>query len=137
MDTIRSLLKKYQLSVTDSRVEILQLFLRKKEALSHGLIEKSLSDAFDRVTIYRTLQTFSENGLIHQIPTTDNTILYALCKEDCQAGHHHDDHVHFLCIHCGQTLCIDQVTVPTVHLPDGFKPIQRAMIVKGTCGQCA
>src|SRR6202020_3581856 len=91
------LLKKTQLSVTDGRHRILELFLQQEGALSHGDIEKKAGEKFDRVTVYRTLQAFLEKGLIHSIPSSDNSIRYALCKEDCSGGQPPDDHVHFIC----------------------------------------
>ena len=130
------ILKRNSLSITDSRKIILELFLKTEGALAHADIEKNTTVNFDRVTVYRTLQTFTENGIIHQIPTTDNTILYALCKDKCEAGHHHDEHVHFICVDCEKTVCMDEVTVPQVKLPKGFVPLQSAMIVKGTCNDC-
>lgn len=130
------ILKRNSLSITDSRKIILELFLKTEGALAHADIEKNTAVNFDRVTVYRTLQTFTENGIIHQIPTTDNTILYALCKDKCEAGHHHDEHVHFICVNCEKTVCMDEVTVPQVRLPKGFVPLQSAMVVKGTCNDC-
>ena len=130
------ILKRNSLSITDSRKIILELFLKTEGALAHADIEKNTAVNFDRVTVYRTLQTFTENGIIHQIPTTDNTILYALCKDKCEAGHHHDEHVHFICVNCEKTICMDDVVVPQVKLPKGFTPIQSAMVVKGTCNDC-
>jgi Fur family ferric uptake transcriptional regulator len=130
------ILKRNSLSITDSRKIILELFLKTEGALAHADIEKNTAVNFDRVTVYRTLQTFTENGIIHQIPTTDNTILYALCKDKCEAGHHHDEHVHFICVDCEKTICMDNVTVPQVKLPTGFTPLQSAMVVKGTCNDC-
>jgi Fur family ferric uptake transcriptional regulator len=130
------ILKRNSLSITDSRKIILELFLKTEGALAHADIEKNTTVNFDRVTVYRTLQTFTENGIIHQIPTTDNTILYALCKDKCEAGHHHDEHVHFICVDCEKTVCMDEVVVPQVKLPKGFVPLQSAMIVKGTCNDC-
>ena len=73
------------------------LFLEQTGALAHGDIEKKAGEKFDRVTVYRTLQTFVEKGIIHTIPTADNSIRYALCKDDCAEGHHHDHHIHFVC----------------------------------------
>jgi Fur family ferric uptake transcriptional regulator len=130
------ILKRNSLSITDSRKIILELFLKTEGALAHADIEKNTAVNFDRVTVYRTLQTFTENGIIHQIPTTDNTILYALCKDKCEAGHHHDEHVHFICVNCEKTVCMDDVVVPQVKLPKGFVPLQSAMVVKGTCNDC-
>jgi Fur family ferric uptake transcriptional regulator len=124
------------MSITDSRVQILGLFYKQEGALAHADIEKRTSDKIDRVTIYRTLQTFEEKGLIHSIPTADNSVKYALCKEQCEEGHHHDNHVHFICDVCGKTICLDDVLVPEVKLPKGFQPHQSNMVVTGVCGDC-
>jgi Fur family transcriptional regulator, ferric uptake regulator len=136
MDKLLDILKKNSLSITDGRKKILDLFLSSEGALAHADIEKNTANAFDRVTVYRTLQTFVEKGIIHNIPTTDNSILYALCKDECEAGHHHDNHVHFICNNCNKTICLDDVIVPIVKLPKGFTPNQAAMVVKGICDDC-
>ena len=133
---ILSILKKNQLSITDGRRKILELFLQSNGALAHADIEKNTDAAFDRVTVYRTLQTFVDKGIVHHIPTTDNSILYALCKDQCEAGHHHDNHVHFICDNCNKTICLEDVTVPTVKLPKSFKPRHSEMVVNGICDDC-
>ena len=130
------ILKQSGLSITESRKKILDLFLETDGALAHADIEKSTSSAFDRVTVYRTLQTFVEKGIIHQIPTTDNSVLYALCRQKCEQGHHHDDHVHFICSNCDKTICLDEVNVPEVKLPKNFTKQQSAMVVTGICEDC-
>lgn len=135
-ENIRELLKKNHLSVTDSRVQILDLFYHAPGALAHADIEKKTSDKIDRVTIYRTLQTFEEKGMIHTIPTSDNSVKYALCKDHCAEGHHHDNHVHFICNHCSKTICLEDVLVPEVKLPKGFAPLQSNMVVTGICNEC-
>lgn len=133
---ITEILKRNRLSVTEGRVKILELFLNSEGALAHADIEKNTGESFDRVTVYRTLQTFVEKGIIHHIPTTDNSILYALCKDNCEEGHHHDNHVHFICDSCNKTICLDEVTVPKVKLPNGFKPRHAEMVVNGLCDDC-
>jgi Fur family ferric uptake transcriptional regulator len=105
-------------------------------ALAHGDIEKKTGEKFDRVTVYRTLQTFLEKGIIHTIPTVDNSVLYALCKDNCSEGHHHDNHVHFICSECGKTICLPEITIPQVKLPGGFLPHEYQMVVTGLCAAC-
>lgn len=114
---IKEILKRSQLSVTASREKILHLFLEQTGALAHGDIEKKAGEKFDRVTVYRTLQTFVEKGIIHTIPTADNSIRYALCKDDCAEGHHHDQHIHFVCTNCRNTYCLDDIVTPDIKLP--------------------
>lgn len=133
---INDILRRNQLSVTGSRKRILELFLQSNGALAHGDIEKKTGEKFDRVTVYRTLQSFLEKGIIHTIPTPDNSVLYALCKDNCSEGHHHDNHVHFVCRECGKTICLADITVPEVKLPNGFLPDEVQMVVTGLCKEC-
>jgi len=133
---IDDILRRNQLSVTGSRKRILELFLQSNGALAHGDIEKKTGEKFDRVTVYRTLQSFLEKGIIHTIPTPDNSVLYALCKDNCSEGHHHDNHVHFVCRECGKTICLADITVPEVKLPNGFLPDEVQMVVTGLCKEC-
>ncbi len=133
---VLDILKKNQLSITEGRKKILELFLNSEGALAHADIEKKTGEIFDRVTVYRTLTTFVEKGIIHLIPTTDNSVLYALCKDNCEAGHHHDHHVHFICDVCNKTICLEEVTVPEVKLPKGFTPSHSEMVVTGVCDDC-
>lgn len=136
MKGITDVLKQNGLSVTTGRKKILELFSRTQGALAHADIEKKTGLTFDRVTVYRTLQTFVEKGILHQIPTADNNVLYALCKHGSVQGKHQDNHVHFVCEHCQKTVCLDHVMVPTVKLPLGFTPLRSAMLVHGVCLDC-
>ncbi len=131
-----NILKRAGLSITDSRIKILEFFTNSQEALAHADIEKRGKENFDRVTIYRTLQIFVEKGIIHTIPTADNAVLYALCKDNCEEGHHHDNHVHFVCNICGRAICLDTVSFPRVHAPQGFKVSQTDIVMKGECDSC-
>jgi Fur family ferric uptake transcriptional regulator len=106
-------------------------------ALAHMDIENNTGEEFDRVTIYRTLQTFVDKGIIHTIPSADNAIRYALCKDSCSEGHHHDNHIHFMCDHCSTTYCLDHVEVPALQLPGGFMASRTDMVVSGCCNRCS
>ena len=135
--TSSEILKSSALSITEGRKNILDIFLSSANAMAHQDIESKCKDKFDRVTIYRTLQTFLEKGIIHTIPSSDNTTRYALCNDDCiVSGHHHDNHVHFTCDACGKTICLDETSIPSFHLQKGFRAHQINMIVSGVCKTC-
>ena len=134
---IAEILKRNQLSVTESRRKILDLFQQTNNALAHADIETQTGEQFDRVTIYRTLQTFVEKGIVHTIPTADNSVLYALCKSECSEGHHHDNHVHFICDKCDTTYCLENIIIPNVQLPEGFNATQTDLVVSGLCKNCS
>ena len=132
---LNDILRRRHLSATDSRRKILTLFLNHDDALTHGDIEAKAGEKFDRVTVYRTLQTFVEKGIIHAIPTADNSVRYALCK-DCEEGHHHDDHVHFVCSNCNKTICLDDVVSPNIELPEGYAAQNVQVVINGVCKDC-
>ena len=133
---VADILRKKHLSVTDSRRKILSLFLTSSDALAHGDIEKKAGEKFDRVTVYRTLQVFVEKGIVHTIPTAENSVLYALCK-DCDEDHHHDDHVHFVCKNCNTTICLDDIVSPEIKLPEGYRAESVQVVINGICKNCA
>lgn len=68
------------------------------------ILIKKTGETFDPVIVYRTLQFFVEKGIIHLISIKDNSIKYAFF--DCEAGHHYDNHVHFICDECSKTICL-------------------------------
>jgi Fur family transcriptional regulator, ferric uptake regulator len=130
-------LKNFNLRQTDAREAVLEVFQGEHYALSHGHIETVLASRFDRVTLYRTLKTFVDKGLIHKVLDDQGAMKYALCKEVCNsAGHHHHDHVHFKCNICGQTTCLEQVTIPTISLPIGYQKQEMNLLVQGVCQTC-
>lgn len=134
---IQEILKSNRLSVTAGREKILRLFLEQNGALAHGDIEKKMGSNFDRVTIYRTLQVFTEKGIIHTIPSADNAVRYAFCKDNCEEGHHHDHHIHFMCSRCKKTYCLDDVVTPDIRLPKGYNAAQIEVVATGICKNCS
>ena len=74
-------LKNHQLRPTKIRKVILRMFCEQESALSQKYIEESLQSSFDRVTIYRTLKSFTEKGIIHSIRDGERMIKYAISKE--------------------------------------------------------
>jgi Fur family ferric uptake transcriptional regulator len=136
-ESASEILKSNNMSVTASRQQILSLFFDKdRGALRHSDIEKQLEN-LDRVTIYRTLQVFTDKGLIHPISGSDGVTRYALCKGNCSEGHHHDNHVHFYCQKCGETQCLNEVQIPKVDLPGMFAVRNIEMLINGICQHCS
>lgn len=132
----REILKKNRLRSTGCRRAVLKKFMTSSHALSHPDLEKSLNNQFDRVTIYRTLSSFLEKGIIHKIPDDTGGVKYALCSEECVSEFHTDNHVHFKCIKCGVTQCIDQSRIPSITLPEHFTVTEVNLLVSGICDKC-
>ncbi len=138
MSKVLDILNKYQLRNTEVRREILSLFLGVDYALSHHFIEKKLSSEIDRVTLYRTLKTFEEKGLIHRVANDKDIIEYALCKDDCHVNDHkhNDNHAHFKCDLCNKTYCLEHVGIPDLPIPSGFQANDFQLLVSGICPKC-
>jgi Fur family transcriptional regulator, ferric uptake regulator len=135
MEQLRETLKEHHLRTTTCREDVLSAFINKKNALSHGDLESTLGENYDRVTIYRTLKTFLEKGIIHKV-LDDEGLRYALCSDHCSDDKHQHDHVHFKCNQCGQTNCIENLHIPAVSLPAGYKPTAFNLLIQGTCPAC-
>ena len=131
------LLRKRKLRNTDCRVKILECFQQHNYALTQGLLEQELHAEYDRVTIYRTLKSFVDSGLIHKILDDEGGIKYALCSDDCSPSSHNHSHVHFKCEVCGQTTCLESIPVPMIALPENFEMDEVNVLISGICGQCS
>lgn len=131
----RDILKKHKLRITTCRLDVIEYFLNKKKALSQGDLESKFSN-YDRVTLYRTLGSFLESGILHKIPNETGSATYGLCYETCSPEDHSHNHVHFKCNKCGEIECLDDKAVPTVNLPNGYKIKSVNMIVDGLCLNC-
>jgi Fur family ferric uptake transcriptional regulator len=130
------ILKDYKLRTTTSRSAILHLFMKNSFALSYSDIEHEIASTFDHVTVYRTLKTFLDKGVIHKVLDDEGSLKYALCTEPCSSHEHHHEHVHFKCQKCGQTNCLETVIIPEVFLPAGFRAHEMNLLIQGTCDKC-
>jgi Fe2+ or Zn2+ uptake regulation protein len=119
---------------TKNKQMIISVFNDASSALCHEDIEQKLTGKVDRVTIYRILNGFCDEGRLHKIITDSGKIHYALCKR-CSEHQHHDNHPHFKCLQCGEIQCIDKmVELPT--LPEGYAASSLLFTVSGHCKKC-
>lgn len=132
---LEAILKNKAINPTAMRLLVLDLLLKQSAAISLSDLEKGLGPS-DRVTIYRALKKFEENGLVHSIDDGSGAPKYAVCEQECEAGHHHDFHVHFFCNTCRETSCLPKSPIPRVILPEGFQSQEMNLMVKGICNKC-
>ncbi|MDX1939627.1 MAG: transcriptional repressor [Saprospiraceae bacterium] len=133
--SIEQLLEAHSLRKTVVRNQVLDIFLNAREALSHSDIESHFEQV-DRITLYRTLKTFEDKGLIHKAIDGSDKPKYALCHSGCDEHEHHDHHAHFHCDDCGKTYCLDEIEAPAVSAPGGFQVASTHLVVTGKCEQC-
>ncbi len=133
---MEEILREKNIKVTDTRKEILRILSESKSAISYNTIQEKTALKLDKVTVYRTLDTFENKGIIHSIPSEDGIKLYSFCKDDCHDHDHDDNHVHFNCEMCNTTVCLYHVDIPSVELPKGYYMHSSKLIVNGICPEC-
>jgi Fur family ferric uptake transcriptional regulator len=135
MKEIEQRLTDNKIKPTAMRLVVLDFLLSQSSAQSLTDMELKM-DRTDRVTLYRTIRTFEENGLVHRIEDGSGITKFALCALGCDVEGHHDLHLHFYCIECKETHCLPKTIIPEVKLPVGYKPTETQLIVKGICRNC-
>ncbi len=133
---VENLLKNHSLRTTKVRTTILDCFAQSKTALSHADIESRFEDEFDRVTIYRTLNSFLEKGLLHKVPDDSNIARFALCKTDCNEHQHFDNHVHFKCEKCSKVQCFHDIAIPNIPGLNEYTIHSANLLIQGICLEC-
>ena len=135
-EQIIGILQRNQLRNTAPRRTILQLFLEHDYALSHHNIEELTRHTLDWVTVYRTLKTFVDRGILHESLDDEMKTKYNLCSEECTADHHSDDHLHFKCDECHRTYCLADTEIPAVDVPADYQARNVRVLVSGVCPDC-
>lgn len=125
----------YGIKPTAVRILVLEKLHNQASAKSVSGLEAQLASA-ERATLYRTLQTFEQHGLVHHIDDGTGITKYALCDSACSGGEHQDMHVHFHCHTCGSTVCLPDTRIPEFPLPDHYQADQYELVIHGTCGGC-
>jgi len=135
-DRIAQTLTRHALRQTPVRRAVLHILADSPFALSGSEIEQQLPPHTDRITLYRTLKSFEESGLIHRVIDNSDIIRYAACSIECSAQGHFDNHVHFKCTNCQHIYCLTQVAIPAVTLPAKFEAHSRDYLLAGVCREC-
>ncbi len=129
---VNQLLTTNRLSKTRGRQQILEVLVRSNSPLSGKEIADALNHMVDRTTVYRTLNIFEEKKVVHKI-LADNVWRYVLLpgKEELE------EHVHFKCIRCCRLICMPEVQVNDIKLPEGYTQLEKNILITGICNQCA
>lgn len=90
-------------------------------------------ESVDKSTIFRTLSTFLEHGLLHEIDNGSGSKLYCRCGHP---GTEHPAHLHFTCTKCGKTYCIKDIDLSSIPHPSGFYVEDMSCVMKGLCPSC-
>lgn len=131
---IENLLRSRKLKATPQRLEVLTVFKAEETAIAYSDLQKKLNN-FDRVTLYRTLQSLIEKGIVHKALAEDAETFYALCSSSCTAQNHNDKHIHFKCVNCDEVSCLHLPSPLQIEIPN--HQIQKITLnVTGVCEKC-
>jgi Fur family ferric uptake transcriptional regulator len=93
-DDLRTILRKSGHKATPPRLAILEVFKKNSNPLSAQEIINSLPSNADQTTVYRTLKSLKEKGIIKQIDLRHNHAHYEIADVN--------DHHHLICLRCGK-----------------------------------
>lgn len=136
METIEQVLESKNIRVTAMRMLIYKFLAEKEIAVTLSDIENAFAKA-DRTTLYRTVKTFEDKGIVHQIDDGTGITKYALCEKGCNCDIKTDLHLHFHCNNCIETICLTEHKIPQIKVPDGFVSENVNLVVKGICDKCS
>lgn len=118
---------------TPAKQAVLDILKLSERALSQEDIEKEVKGTMDRVTVYRVLNSFCEDGYIHKILSDDGKHYFAICL-NCQEKKHSHNHFHFRCLKCQKMECLKEEV--KVNLPEGYQFENANCLVTGYCSDC-
>ena len=119
---------------TPAKQAILSLLQSSQSALSQDMVEQKMEGEADRVTIYRVLNSFCEDGIAHRIVSDDGKYYFAMCLR-CEDNNHAHDHFHFRCLNCQKVECLPEAV--KVSLPTGYKAASMNGWISGYCKTCS
>ena len=135
LEIFSTLLRKEGLKATSGRITILNILTKFQKPVSIPFLRKSLRGQINEVTIYRTLETLTEGGLVQRVDLGHAHAHYEIIEKN---RHHH----HLICKTCGRlediTGCISKNLEKTIlENSKKFKNIiSHSVELFGICKQC-
>jgi Fur family ferric uptake transcriptional regulator len=131
---IENLLRTANLRRTGPRVAILSVLLHAGKPLTQGQIASNLAAVIpNKVTIYRTLESFCKAGLVHKAFMHKRAWHFELADRCTES----QCHPHFTCEKCGVISCLVGLSVSIVkYLKKGFVIHRQQVRLEGLCPRC-
>jgi Fur family ferric uptake transcriptional regulator len=127
-----AILKENGLKITQNRLDVLSIFLGSEKAFSLLDLEKILYSKHDRSSIFRSLQIYSEKGILEKFCNSYGTAIYALNhhKPDCNGKSH------FKCKDCETVVSLPNLPEEYLRLLGKNKMETMNLLIEGTCENC-
>ena len=129
-----SLLEGHGIKPTANRLLIVKALASQHHPVSVKDLEDSLL-TLDKSSIFRVLTLFREHHLVHAIETGEGIVKDELCQSHNEEEDD-DEHVHFYCERCHRTICLHDIPVPQIPVPEGYRAEGINVLVRGICERC-
>jgi Fur family ferric uptake transcriptional regulator len=132
---IDTILTGARLRRTAPRIAVLSVLIEAAAPITQDCIASALGrSAPNKVTIYRTLETFLAAGIVHKAFLHDRTWHFELANHCTPA----QCHPHLTCTNCGETHCLPDLEMPTLQTRHkGFIIHRRQTRLEGLCPKCS
>lgn len=130
---IIALIEQHGIRPTANRIIVAKTLAEESRPFTMGELENRIG-SIDKSGIFRTLTLFKEQHLVHVLEDGEGT-RYELCHSYDHAIDN-DMHVHFHCEHCGATVCLEDLPIPQVLLPEGYEMQNANFVITGRCPKC-
>lgn len=118
---------------TPTQEAVLNLLANTNKAMSQDAIEKQIAIDINRATIYRILNRFCEDGVLHKIVAEDGKQYFAVCI-NCSERKLPIHHFHFRCTLCETIECLPMEV--NFKAPAGYQVDNVTCIISGVCKEC-
>ena len=118
---------------TASKEAVLAVLTNSRKAMTQDAIVKQMDVAADRATVYRILNRFCEDEIVHRMVADDGKQYFAVCVQ-CDEGRIPDNHFHFRCVKCETVECLPAPVEFSV--PSNYEVQRTNCVLIGTCKDC-
>ncbi|MBW3521341.1 Fur family transcriptional regulator [Chryseobacterium sp. NKUCC03_KSP] len=119
---------------TPTKEAVLNVLAGSRKAMSSDAVMRKVDISIDRATIYRVLNRFCEDGILHRIVAEDGKQYFAVCIK-CDEKKLADHHFHFRCTKCETIECLPNEV--QFSLEKGYFVESVNSILTGICKDCA
>lgn len=113
---------------------VLAVLTNAKKAMSQEAIVKLMDVDADRATVYRILNRYCEDEIVHRIVADDGKQYFAVCVK-CDQKTIPDNHFHFRCTKCETIECLPMMVEFSV--PKQYQVERMNCVLIGVCKDCA
>jgi Fur family transcriptional regulator, ferric uptake regulator len=120
---------------TATQEAVLAVLTSKRRAMSQDAIVKQMEIEADRATVYRILNRFCEDEIVHKIVADDGKQYFAVCVKCDDMPVVPGNHFHFRCTKCETIECLP--TLVKFSIPKAYQVQHMNCVLVGICKECS